>query len=244
MPYTYRAITDTAERAALYKRMVAERLDSAAMCGGLDLGGWMRLTAPAIDGGNILLGAVGDDGKIHGVALFSRREYRMWRFDFTAFRGHFPAAVEMARGGFSWLFAHTDATSIYGIAPVKHRHALGLAGACGFVEVARLPLACWLARRGEYVDGVVLLATPQTLEIAMSFGGGGGGGSSYTPPVEPVKETPKAEVTKPVTEAATSARDAQRDKASRAAGLQSTILTGSGAMLDAANRGQKTLLGQ
>ena len=78
----------------------------------------------------------------------------------------------------------------------------------------------------------------------MSFGGGGGGGSSYTPPVEPVKETPKAEVTKPVTEAATAARDTQKDKASRAAGLRSTILTGSSAMMDAANRGQKTLLGQ
>ncbi|WP_157735163.1 MULTISPECIES: hypothetical protein [Desulfovibrio] len=55
-----------------------------------------------------------------------------------------------------------------------------------------------------------------------------------------IKETPKAEVTKPVTEAATAARDAQKRKATKAAGLQSTILTGTAAN----NSGGKTLLGQ
>ena len=68
----------------------------------------------------------------------------------------------------------------------------------------------------------------------MSFGGGG------TPDMPEVKETPKAEVTKPVTEAATAARDAQKRKATKAAGLQSTILTGNAAN----NSGGKTLLGQ
>lgn len=70
----------------------------------------------------------------------------------------------------------------------------------------------------------------------MGFGGG------YSPPSVPeVTPTPKAEVTKPVTEAATAARDAQKRKATKAAGLQSTILTGNAANT---NSGGKTLLGQ
>lgn len=68
----------------------------------------------------------------------------------------------------------------------------------------------------------------------MGFGGGG------TP--DAPAPTPKAEVTKPVTEAATAARDAQKKRASKAAGLQSTILT---SPLDgAATATGKTLLGQ
>ena len=69
----------------------------------------------------------------------------------------------------------------------------------------------------------------------MSFGGG-----ASTPEVAP---TPKAEVTKPVTEAATAARQSQKDKAAKAAGLNSTILTGDGATATTSTAG-KTLLGQ
>ena len=72
----------------------------------------------------------------------------------------------------------------------------------------------------------------------MSFGGGGG--TPYTPEVKPV---PKAEVTKPVTEAATAARQSQKDKAAKSAGLNSTILTGDSATATTSTAG-KTLLGQ
>lgn len=71
----------------------------------------------------------------------------------------------------------------------------------------------------------------------MSFGGGG---TPDTPEVAPV---PKAEVTKPVTEAATAARQSQKDKAAKAAGLNSTILTGGNATATTSTAG-KTLLGQ
>ena len=73
----------------------------------------------------------------------------------------------------------------------------------------------------------------------MSFGGGG------TPDIPPAAPPPeKAQVSKPVTEAATAARQSQKDKAAKAAGIRGSILTdpmssGSG------NGGQgKTLLGQ
>lgn len=70
--------------------------------------------------------------------------------------------------------------------------------------------------------------------------GFGGGGTPDTPEVAPV---PKAEVTKPVTEAATAARQSQKDKAAKAAGLNSTILTGGNATATTSTAG-KTLLGQ
>lgn len=76
----------------------------------------------------------------------------------------------------------------------------------------------------------------------MGFGGGVGGGG-YIPPPAPPPE--KAQVSKPVTEAATSARQAQKDKAGKAAGLKGSILTdpmaGSG---QNGQNGGKTLLGQ
>lgn len=56
----------------------------------------------------------------------------------------------------------------------------------------------------------------------MGGSGGGKGGAPETPQVQP---TPKQEVTKPVTEAATSARQTQKDKATKAAGLRGSILT-------------------
>lgn len=55
------------------------------------------------------------------------------------------------------------------------------------------------------------------------MGGGGGGGDPVETPE--VKATPKAQTTKPVTEAATAARENQKDKASKAAGLRGSILT-------------------
>jgi hypothetical protein len=48
----------------------------------------------------------------------------------------------------------------------------------------------------------------------MGFGGGGG-----TPDVPAVAPLPKQEVEKPVTEAATAARQSQKDKAAKAAGI-------------------------
>lgn len=70
----------------------------------------------------------------------------------------------------------------------------------------------------------------------------GGGKSNSTPTVV---ETPKQQTTKPVTEAATAARESQRDRARKAAGISGSILT---SPLDASSTtatGQKkTLLGQ
>ncbi len=54
----------------------------------------------------------------------------------------------------------------------------------------------------------------------MGFGGGG-----YSAPPVPTQTPEKPQVAKPVTEAATAARQAQKDKATKASGIGGSILT-------------------
>ena len=68
-----------------------------------------------------------------------------------------------------------------------------------------------------------------------------GFGGSSSPSVPEVQPAPKAATPRPVTEAATAARQNQKDKASKAAGIRASIHTTPLASQE--NRG-KTLLGQ
>lgn len=237
MKLRYRQCVSKSTRAALFQLMQGEGLLASAMSAWAKptLKDWLTLTARR--DGVTLLRCEDETGQILGCGLFTRQPYRVWQFDFTAFRAGFAVAAEQARGGFQWAFDHLDCTSIMGVCPLPNRHAWRLASACGFRVLARLPKACFYARKGNYVDGVLVLCTPENLkEVSMSFGGG-------TPDYSAPAPTPKAEVTKPVTEAATAARDAQKKRASKAAGLQSTILTGS-PLDNGGTSGGKTLLGQ
>lgn len=250
MHLRYRQCVGKRTRIAIYRQMKAERLLPWAMSSITtpSLAYWLALTARR--DGVVLLRCEDDAGRILGCGLFTRQPCRVWQFDFTAFRAGFPVAVTQARGGFQWAFDHLDCTSIMGVCPLPNRHAWKLAEACGFHVLARLPEACFYARKQKYVDGVLVLCTRQSLasgeniandnsndtEVHMGFGGG------YSAPDMPAP-APKAEVTKPVTEAATAARDAQKRRANKAAGLSSTILTGSPLENAAATSG-KTLLGQ
>lgn len=69
-----------------------------------------------------------------------------------------------------------------------------------------------------------------------------GFGGSSSPSVPEVQPAPKAAPPKPVTEAATAARQNQKDKASKAAGIRASIHTTT-PLASQENRG-KTLLGQ
>lgn len=237
MKLRYRQCVGRSTRTALFQLMQGEGLLACAMSAWKKptLKDWLALTSRR--DGVVLLRCEDEAGQILGCGLFTRQPYRVWQFDFTAFRAGFAVAAEQARGGFQWAFDHLDCTSIMGVCPLPNRHAWRLAEACGFRVLARLPKACFYARKGNYVDGVLVLCTAETLkEVNMGFAGG-------TPDYSAPAPTPKAEVTKPVTEAATAARDAQKKRASKAAGLQSTILTGS-PLDNGGTSGGKTLLGQ
>jgi len=68
-----------------------------------------------------------------------------------------------------------------------------------------------------------------------------GFGGSSTPDVPAVTPVPKQEVEKPVTEAATAARQNQKDKAAKAAGIGGSVYT---SPLNRADSTHNTLLGQ
>lgn len=97
------------------------------------------------------------------------------------------------------------------------------------------------------MDGLLVLCTKENLnlvmqqekEVIMGFGGGGGGVS--TPSIPAPTPVPKQEIQKPVTEAATAARQDQRDKAAKAAGIRGSIYT---SPLGRTDNNRKTLLGQ
>lgn len=244
MKLRYRQCLGRRMRAALFHRMEEEGLLPFAMSAWEKptLKDWLALTT-ARDGASVLLRCEDESGRILGCGLFTRQPYRIWHFDFTAFRAGFCVAAPQARGAFAWMFRRQDCTSVMGVCPAPNRHAWRLAESCGFRILARLPGACFHARKGTYVDGVLVLCTresleaTQTKEVIMGFGGGGG-----TPDIPEPAPAPKQEVQKAVTEAATAARQNQRDKAARAAGIGGSIYTSPLNRADGNTR--KTLLGQ
>lgn len=244
MKLRYRQCVGRSVRTALFQLMQGEGLLACAMSAWKKptLKDWLTLTSRR--DGVVLLRCEDEAEQILGCGLFTRQPYRVWHFDFTAFRAGFAVAAEQARGGFQWAFDHLDCTSIMGVCPLPNRHAWRLAEACGFRVLARLPKACFYARKGNYVDGILVLCTKEDLnmvtqqnpEVIMGFGGGG------TPSIPEPTPAPKQEVQKPVTEAATAARQNQRDKAAKAAGIGGSIYTSPLNRADGATR--KTLLGQ
>ncbi len=262
MRFTYAPIVDQQARDAVFERMQAQGLTACAMSSiaSPTLAQWQHITAPQL---GVLLGCYGqpqeeaapalacEQAPLLACAMFSPRRGRVWEFDFTTFRQWARQAVPMAHGGLRWAFANLGCSAVVGLCPAPNRHAWRLAEACGFRVLGRLPHACLHARKQAWVDGVLVLCTPQDLfnaqqayfiqqqqnkEQIMGFGGGGG-----TPDVPAVEPVPKQEVEKPVTEAATAARQSQKDKAAKAAGINGSVYT---SPLNRADGARKTLLGQ
>lgn len=242
MNFVYRPACGQAERDEPFHRMRREGLLGCAMYAFAEPGleDWRLATARGL-----LLRCEDASGRLLACGLFTPWRGTLLEFDFTAFRESASLAPAMAAGGFDWIFRETRCSGIAGICPVPNRHAWRLAGACGFRVLGRLPGACFYARKGRSVDGVlVALSRAEWAAGAQNKGGhmGFGGGMSSTPSVPEVKPAPKQEVAKPVTEAATAARQNQRDKAARAAGIGGAITTSP--LARARSEERKTLLGQ
>ena len=246
MNFVYRTAHTGAGRDEPFHRMRQEGLLGCAMYAfaAPTLEDWRRVTARGL-----LLRCEDAAGRLLACGLFTPWRGNLLEFDFTAFRESARLAPAMARGGFAWIFGHTACAGIVGLCPVPNRHAWRLAEACGFRVLGRLPGACFYARKGRHVDGVLVAlsraewaadaARSETREECMGFGGGM---SSSTPSVPEVKPAPKQEVAKPVTEAATAARQDQRDKAAKAAGIGGSVYTSP--LARARGEETKTLLGQ
>ena len=246
MNFVYRPATGRAECDEPFHRMQAEGLLGCAMYAfaAPTLEDWRRVTAQGL-----LLRCEDAAGRLLACGLFTPWRGQVLEFDFTAFRESAHLAPAMARGGFAWIFRETACSGIAGICPVPNRHAWRLAEACGFRVLGRLAGACFYARKGRHVDGVLVslartewAADAAQNEIREETMGFGGGMSASTPSVPEVTAAPKQEVAKPVTEAATAARQSQRDKAARAAGIGGSVHTSP--LARARGEETKTLLGQ
>lgn len=77
----------------------------------------------------------------------------------------FEKKVEMGRQGLQWLYSLGAIDSVYGLTPAPYRHVWPYQDALGLHRVGRLPGACYLSRRGKYVDGVI-----STLNLAERYG--------------------------------------------------------------------------
>lgn len=64
-------------------------------------------------------------------------------------------AVNIGRETLHWIEQHRWFHSVYGITPYPYRHAIDYIKALGFEVKGRLPGACFLKRRGAYIDGVI-----------------------------------------------------------------------------------------
>lgn len=243
MNFVYRPASGQAERDEPFHRMRREGLLGCAMYAFArpTLDDWREVTARGL-----LLRCEDAAGRLLACGLFTPWRGNLLEFDFTTFRESAALAPAMARGGFAWIFRERACAGIAGICPVPNRHAWRLAAACGFRVLGRLPGACFYARKGRFVDGVVVALSRAEWAAGAQNQGGimgfGGGMSTSTPSVPEVTPAPKQEVAKPVTEAATAARQNQRDKAAKAAGIGGAITTSP--LARARSEERKTLLGQ
>lgn len=175
MRFCYVPIVDTHSRNAVFERMKAEGLTACAMSSlpNPTLAHWQKITAPER---GVLLGcymsphgettsqSAPAPARLLACAMFSPRRGRVWEFDFTTFRQAARLAVSMARGGLTWAFENLDCSAVMGLCPAPNRHAWRLAEACGFRLLGRLPGACLYSRKRAWVDGVLVLCTPQDIQ--------------------------------------------------------------------------------
>lgn len=218
------------DRDVVFWRMENEDLLGAAM---------YSLSAPTYDDwldvlervdmlNGTMIGAYDEHGVLAGFAQLVPfpDDQAACEFDFCVFRHAFKDAVNLAHMGAAWAFENLSCDRLVGITPITNRHAWKIAEACGFRRHSVTPELCYVARKQKKVNGVITICTPESLKEATMGFMGGSSAPSYTPPPEPKKQL----ATKSVTESATAARDAQKEKAKKAGGLSGSILTNQNAL--------------
>lgn len=181
---------------------------------------------------------------------------------FKAGRRH---AAELACAALRYVFSISNLQSLYGLTPKVYRAAVRFVLATKGKILGEVAGACVLHHRGRrIVPGVI--STFNRREYCMGGGGGkgGGGGDSTGVMREQMAQqqrmheeqmaqmeaarAAKPQTAKPVTEAATAARQAQKEKAAKASGIAGSVhttpLVGEGAGSTKGGQAVKTLLGQ
>lgn len=86
----------------------------------------------------------------------------------AAFRPFFRQAAALCRGALLWACDNLELASFLGKVAAPNRHVLAMLGQVGFQELGRVPGLCWYTRKQRFVDGVLVMATPESIrEISM-----------------------------------------------------------------------------
>jgi len=118
---------------------------------------------------HVLAGYV--DGEMAGVMLsWPFRESwknRVLEIGLTAFRKHFRIATPLCRGALLWACDSLQPTSIIGRVACPSHHILRLLDSVGFSKLGRIPGLCWFTRKQQWVDGWLVMATPETIKATV-----------------------------------------------------------------------------
>ena len=168
MDMTYRILVDEDDYRSLYARLRAENL-LWAFWPDVDPGDWScDRMARMLSRPDELVVAGYADGTLAGLMLvwpFSARS-NCAEVGLTAFRGFFPVAAGLCRGALLFACDELNPASFVGRVPAPSRHILRMLGQVGFCEIARIPGLCWYTRKQRFVDGVLAMATPDSIRAA------------------------------------------------------------------------------
>ena len=168
MERSYRILTELADFERVFQRLEREGLFWASDCEweSPERARWLRSCTR--EDVLMLEGLV--DGEPAGVLKLSpfMARTRCGEIGVAAYRDFFRHAAWLARGACLWCFERLHCASLVGRVAAPNRHALRMAPRVGFRVLGRVPGMCWHGKKQQFVDGVLVLATPESVREAES----------------------------------------------------------------------------
>lgn len=164
MVMTYRQLVRPEQYAEVYQRLADEDL-LWAIWWDVDPDQWsVELFVHMMDRADryVLAGYI--DGQFAGLmTLLGLPRSRCAEIGLTALRPYFRQAAPLCLGALKLACETLDVASFLGRVPEPNRHILRMLGAVGFHEIGRVPGMCWYTRKQAFVPGVLVMATPSSI---------------------------------------------------------------------------------
>lgn len=164
----YKVILNAEELAGIYRRLREEKL-LWAVWSDIDEEEWTEnLFVRMLTREDMLVLGGYIDGELAGVMTLRPAEPKSLtgNIGLTAFRKFFRQAVPLCMGGLLWACDTQDMKSVIGRVAAPNRHILRLLESLGFKEIGRVPGLTWYTRKQAFVDGVLVLATVDSIRTA------------------------------------------------------------------------------
>ena len=165
MEMTYKQLIRPEQYAAVYRHLADEDL-LWALFWDVDPDQWsvdFFVRMMDRDDRYVLAGYI--DGEFAGLmTLLGLPRSRCAEIGLTALRPYFRQAVPLCLGALRLACDKLDVASFYGVVPAPNRHILRMLGAVGFHEMGRVPGMCWYTRKQAFVPGVLVMATPSSID--------------------------------------------------------------------------------